>query len=94
MTRFLTRLPNRANGLLTQITFPGIMKAKLHFLEIDDVSSILNPAGPAPHIAGTKVIATLGPACHDVDQLVELLECGMSCARIDLTVRHILASHL
>ena len=69
------------------------MKAKLHFLEIDDVSSILNPAGPAPHIAGTKVIATLGPACHDVDQLVELLECGMSCARIDLTVRLILASH-
>ena len=66
------------------------MKAKLHFLEIDDVSSILNPAGPAPHIAGTKVIATLGPACHDVDQLVELLECGMSCARIDLTVCQLL----
>ena len=70
------------------------MKAKLHFLEIDDVSSILNPAGPAPHIAGTKVIATLGPACHDVDQLIELLECGMSCARIDLTVRHVFRFHL
>ena len=70
------------------------MKAKLHFLEIDDVASILNPAGPAPHIAGTKVIATLGPESHDVDQLVELLECGMSCARIDLTVCHVLASIL
>ncbi len=62
------------------------MKAKLHFLESDDVPSILNPAGPTPHIAGTKVIATIGPACHEVDQLVELLECGMSCARVDLTV--------
>ena len=62
------------------------MKAKLHFLENDDVPSILRPAGPAPHIAGTKVIATIGPACHEVDQLVELLECGMSCARVDLTV--------
>lgn len=61
------------------------MKAKLHFLEQDDVPSILNPAGPTPHIAGTKIIATIGPACHEVDQLVELLECGMSCARIDLT---------
>ena len=64
-----------------------VMKAKLHFLENDDVPSILNPAGPAPHIAGTKVIATIGPACHEVEQLVELLECGMSCARVDLTVR-------
>lgn len=63
------------------------MKAKLHFLEQDDVPSILNPAGPTPHIAGTKIIATIGPACHEVDQLVELLECGMSCARVDLTVR-------
>ena len=62
------------------------MKAKLHFLENDDVPSILKPAGPAPHIAGTKIIATIGPACHEVDQLVELLECGMSCARVDLTV--------
>jgi hypothetical protein len=62
------------------------MKAKLHFLEQDDVPSILNPASPTPHIAGTKIIATIGPACHEVDQLVELLECGMSCARIDLTV--------
>ncbi|KAL3159599.1 hypothetical protein ABBQ38_010011 [Trebouxia sp. C0009 RCD-2024] len=61
------------------------MKAKLHFLENNDVASILNPAGPAPHIAGTKVIATIGPACHEVEQLVELLQCGMSCARIDLT---------
>ena len=65
------------------------MIAKLHFLESDDVASILKPAGPAPHIAGTKVIATIGPACHEVEELVELLECGMSCARVDLTVRYI-----
>lgn len=70
------------------------MKAKLHFLENSDVTSILNPAGPAPHIAGTKVIATIGPACHEVEQLVELLQCGMSCARIDLTVRSLCSPRL
>lgn len=32
------------------------------------------------------VIATLGPACRDVDTLVTLLEAGLSAARIDLTV--------
>ena len=68
------------------------MKAKLHFLDNDDVPSILNPAGPAPHIAGTKVIATIGPACHEVEQLVELLEGGMACARIDLTGRGLFGS--
>ena len=70
------------------------MKAKLHFLENNDVPSILKPAGPTPHIAGTKVIATLGPASHEVESLVELLECGMSCARIDLTVCNVLAFHV
>ena len=32
------------------------------------------------------VICTLGPACRDVETLVELLEAGMTAARIDLTV--------
>ena len=33
------------------------------------------------------VIATLGPACRDVETLKDMLEAGMSCARVDLTVR-------
>lgn len=33
------------------------------------------------------VIATLGPACRDVDTLVSLLESGLAAARVDLTVR-------
>ena len=32
------------------------------------------------------MIVTLGPACHEVDDMIALLEAGMSCARIDLTV--------
>ena len=32
------------------------------------------------------VIATLGPACRDVDVLKTMLQAGMSCARVDLTV--------
>jgi len=34
---------------------------------------------------GTKVVVTIGPACHDVETMVELIRNGMSCARIDLT---------
>lgn len=36
---------------------------------------------------GTKVLITLGPACQDEDVLVQMLEAGVTCARIDLTVR-------
>ena len=32
------------------------------------------------------VICTLGPSCRDVETLVELLEAGMTAARVDLTV--------
>ena len=32
------------------------------------------------------VICTLGPSCRDVETLVQLLEAGMTAARIDLTV--------
>ena len=33
------------------------------------------------------VIATIGPASQDVDTLVRLLEAGVTCCRVDLTVR-------
>eukprot|EP00191_Tetraselmis_sp_GSL018_P014592 CAMPEP_0177587594 /NCGR_PEP_ID=MMETSP0419_2-20121207/5743_1 /TAXON_ID=582737 /ORGANISM="Tetraselmis sp., Strain GSL018" /LENGTH=602 /DNA_ID=CAMNT_0019077671 /DNA_START=248 /DNA_END=2054 /DNA_ORIENTATION=+ len=49
-------------------------------------SSVLEPAGAFPkHFPGTKVCATLGPACHDVDTLARLLNSGMTSARVDLT---------
>lgn len=35
----------------------------------------------------TAVAITVGPACQTVDKLVALLEAGVTCARIDLTVR-------
>ncbi|EIE21536.1 Phosphoenolpyruvate/pyruvate domain-containing protein [Coccomyxa subellipsoidea C-169] len=60
-------------------------KAKTHVLKNLDLPSILEPAETPSHIAGTKVIATLGPACRDVDTLVDLLESGLAAARIDLT---------
>lgn len=43
-----------------------------------------HPVAPLP-LAGTKIIATIGPSCHEVDQLQELLEAGASGARFDLT---------
>ena len=36
------------------------------------------PAVPA-------VLITLGPSCQSVETLVEMLEAGVTCARIDLT---------
>ncbi|BDA44759.1 probable pyruvate kinase 2, cytosolic [Coccomyxa sp. Obi] len=62
-----------------------ISKAKTHILQNIDLPSILEPADTPSHIAGTKVIATLGPACRDVDTLVSLLESGLAAARVDLT---------
>ncbi|KAK9908291.1 hypothetical protein WJX75_005628 [Coccomyxa subellipsoidea] len=60
-------------------------KAKTHILQNIDLPSILEPAESPSHIAGTKVIATLGPSCRDVDTLVSLLESGLAAARVDLT---------
>lgn len=35
--------------------------------------------------AGTKIMATMGPSCHDVDTLAQMLDAGMVAARVDLT---------
>lgn len=42
----------------------------------------MHPMPLAPAVA-----ITVGPACQKVEQLVALLEAGVTCARIDLTVR-------
>lgn len=33
----------------------------------------------------TKIIATLGPACNDVDSIVKLIDAGMNVARLDFS---------
>lgn len=38
---------------------------------------------PFPH-RKTKIMATIGPSCFDVDTIVELIEAGMRIARINL----------
>lgn len=60
--------------------------AKTHFLENTDMRTLLEPEPVGGLRAGSKVVGTLGPACRDVDTLVQLLEAGMTGARVDLTV--------
>lgn len=38
------------------------------------------------------VVITIGPACHDVDTLCDLLNAGATVARCDLTVRKLFSS--
>lgn len=64
----------------------ALLKAKTHVLQDNDLRSLLKSADATrPRIAGAKVIVTLGPSTHDVATLTELLQAGMSCARLDLT---------
>ncbi|KAK9804986.1 hypothetical protein WJX73_008258 [Symbiochloris irregularis] len=60
-------------------------KAKTHFLESTDLKAVIDPPKPAQESWGTKVIATIGPACRDVETLAKMLKAGMACARVDLT---------
>ncbi|PNW77193.1 hypothetical protein CHLRE_10g426292v5 [Chlamydomonas reinhardtii] len=61
-------------------------RARPHFFPDLDMSGILQPADPAEGcFVASKVVATLGPACSDVDTLARLLEAGMTVARVDLT---------
>ena len=60
---------------------------------------VLPPTPPGPSVTSlyimaltlfilcTTVIATIGPASQNVDTLVRLLEAGVTCCRVDLTVR-------
>merc|ERR1719214_200063 len=33
----------------------------------------------------TRIVCTMGPACWDVDKLVELIDCGMNVARLNFS---------
>mmetsp|Transcript_7041 Transcript_7041/g.11978 ORF Transcript_7041/g.11978 Transcript_7041/m.11978 type:complete len:775 (-) Transcript_7041:276-2600(-) len=46
---------------------------------------VLEPEIDDAEATGTKVVATLGPACHEVPILVELLKAGAVGGRVDLT---------
>ena len=63
---------------------PGL--AKTHFLENCDLRTLLEPAPAHAVQAASKIVCTLGPACRDVETLVQLLNAGMTAARVDLTV--------
>ncbi|KDD74731.1 pyruvate kinase, partial [Helicosporidium sp. ATCC 50920] len=65
----------------------NVAKAKTHFFTDVDISDVLVPIEAAAGRCqwGTKIAVTLGPACQSTDTLVELLESGMTCARIDVT---------
>eukprot|EP00887_Chlorella_sp_A99_P003611 scaffold7.g3611.t1 len=66
-----------------------LTRAKTHFFKNDDLKQVLTPTterADAPMACKTKpVVATIGPATQSVEQLVELLEAGTTCARVDLT---------
>ncbi|KAG1667784.1 hypothetical protein FOA52_010821 [Chlamydomonas sp. UWO 241] len=49
------------------------------------MSTVLTPSAESGAFTGTKVIATLGPACHSPEILAQMMEAGMVAARIDLT---------
>ncbi|PSC76198.1 pyruvate kinase [Micractinium conductrix] len=62
-----------------------ITKAKCHFFKNDDFNQVLTELPKGSAVAKTKILITVGPACQTVEKLVELLEAGVTCARIDLT---------
>ncbi|MEW5314599.1 MAG: hypothetical protein WDW38_006082 [Sanguina aurantia] len=62
------------------------LRAKTHFFKDLDLSTVLVGEGHGDsNFTGTKIIATVGPSCQDVEVLSTLLDAGMVGARVDLT---------
>eukprot|EP00890_Picochlorum_soloecismus_P002397 jgi/Picsp_1/3158/NSC_05998-R1_pyruvate kinase len=62
-----------------------ITRAKNHVFKNSDLNQVLHAAEGNTMLSKTKVVATIGPACQSVEALCELLNAGVTCARIDLT---------
>ncbi|KAL4856094.1 Pyruvate kinase 2 [Chlorella vulgaris] len=62
-----------------------ITRAKCHFFKDDNLQQVLHELPTKNTAAKTKLAITVGPACQTVEKLVELLDAGVTCARIDLT---------
>lgn len=65
----------------TRCVFPFFLSTNFSIGPLTSLSLSFVKTLPSP-----TVIATLGPACRDVETLKDMLEAGMSCARVDLTV--------
>jgi len=61
-----------------------ITTAKNHVFKNSDLNQVLHES-ESNMLSKTKIVATIGPACQSVEALCDLLEAGMTCARIDLT---------
>mmetsp|Transcript_1064 Transcript_1064/g.3258 ORF Transcript_1064/g.3258 Transcript_1064/m.3258 type:complete len:747 (+) Transcript_1064:279-2519(+) len=60
--------------------------APTHFPKSTDMPSLLEPPSDDDSLpSATKVVCTLGPASRSVERMIELLEAGMTLARVDLT---------
>lgn len=58
-----------------------------HFFLDASMSDVIKPCDAAyvAKGAGTKIAATIGPACQSVEILSKMLSAGLACARVDLT---------
>ena len=70
------------------LTPPERRRAATHSQEDDNEALIQREGDEGLHEVtkvGTKVVATIGPACQSVETLAAMIRAGMSCARIDLS---------
>lgn len=86
--RFLLTTLGSMSGNHASNWLPDFVRltAPTHFLKCSDMSSLLTPSQDGQQTpSATKVVCTLGPSSRSVEALVELLEAGMTLARVDLT---------
>ncbi|QDZ19726.1 pyruvate kinase [Chloropicon primus] len=76
---------NRAAAPLMKLHIPKLPKKLENLLEDDSEISEKSLLTQDILTTGTKVVATIGPACQDVDTICQMIKNGMSCARLDLT---------